>query len=273
MKVKQAIARAVCRRYAEDGVVLPTNWRSDAFVTYDVDNLDGQNKGNFSQDEFHGTALSATNHLSWDNLGKKWDPIQIDLTGSSTPKLPDLCAVVPPVQLEERTTLFAPLSGNRPVRPLHDLVHGAKVKDESWLKYVSSLLQQGDSLENEGIAWADYNSRLMGVESVKPSAEIGVLPLSPNKAATPAIMKHAMELAKKGTEFLNTGQTAVLRADQPLYAIVKKLQWLFPETLEEDMFVVMLGHSILRIRSAKGWEGAVGLGVDHSACSGTGAHI
>ena len=141
MKVKQAIARAVCRRYAEDGVVLPTNLRSDAFVTYDVDNLDGQNKGNFSQDEFHGTALSATNHLSWDNFGKKWDPIQIDLTGSSTPKLPDLYAVVPPVQLEERTTLFAPLSGNRPVRPLHDLVHGAKVKDESWLKYVSSLLQ------------------------------------------------------------------------------------------------------------------------------------
>ena len=202
-----------------------------------MDNLNGQNKGNFSQDEFHDTALSATNHLSWDNIGKRRDPIQIqiDLTGSSTPKLLDSYAVVHPVQLEECTTLFAPLSGNRPVQPLHDLVHSAKVTDESWLKYVSSLLQQGDSLENGVITWAGYNSRLMGVESVKPRAEICMLPLFPDKAATPAMMKHAIELARKRTESLNPGQTAVLGADQTLYAIAKQLQWQFPETLGEDI--------------------------------------
>lgn len=64
----------------------------------------------------------------------------------------------------------------------------------------------------------------MDEESVKPRAEIGVLPLFPDKAATPAMMKHAMELTKKGTEFLNPGQTGVLGADQPLYAILKQLQ-------------------------------------------------
>ena len=37
------------------------------------------------------------------------------------------------------------------------------------------------------------------------------------------MMKHAMELTMKGTSFLNPGQTAVLRADQPLYAIAKQL--------------------------------------------------
>ena len=41
------IARAVCKCYAEDRVVLPTNLRSGGFVTYDVDIWDGQNKGFF----------------------------------------------------------------------------------------------------------------------------------------------------------------------------------------------------------------------------------
>ena len=48
MEVKQEIARVVCKRYAEDGVVLPANLRSNVFVTFDVDNLDSHNQGNFS---------------------------------------------------------------------------------------------------------------------------------------------------------------------------------------------------------------------------------
>ena len=59
MEVIRAIAQAVCNHRAEDGVVLPTNLQSNVFVTMDSDNM-----GNFSQDEFHGTALIATNHLS-----------------------------------------------------------------------------------------------------------------------------------------------------------------------------------------------------------------
>ena len=45
----------------------------------------------------------------------------------------------------------------------------------------------------------------------------------------------------QGTEFLNPGQTGVLGADQPLYAIAKQLQWTFPESLGEYKLVVLLG--------------------------------
>ena len=55
------------KQFARDGVVLPTNIRSGVFVTFDVDNLDNKNQGNFSHDEFHGTAISVTNHLSHNN--------------------------------------------------------------------------------------------------------------------------------------------------------------------------------------------------------------
>ena len=80
--VKQAIFRLVCKHHAQAGVVLPTNLRISVFVPDDVDNMDGQNKGNFSHGGFHGTSLNVTNHISWDNLG-------ISLIGSSTSKLPD----------------------------------------------------------------------------------------------------------------------------------------------------------------------------------------
>ena len=45
----------------------------------------------------------------------------------------------------------------------------------------------------------------------------------------------------QGTEILNPGQTSVLVADQPLYAIIKLIQWQFPDTLGEDKLVVITG--------------------------------
>ena len=45
----------------------------------------------------------------------------------------------------------------------------------------------------------------------------------------------------QGTEILNPGQTCVLGADQTLHAIIKLMQWQFPDTLGEDKLVVIMG--------------------------------
>ena len=68
MEVKRGIACAVCARHAQDGVVLPTNSHLKVFTSHDVDNIDSKAQGNFSHDEFHGYALSVTNHISHGNL-------------------------------------------------------------------------------------------------------------------------------------------------------------------------------------------------------------
>ena len=97
------------------------------------------NKGNFSQGGFHGTALNVTNHLSWDNLGKR--------SVSLAHQLPS-CQIhmqQSPLQLDECATLFAPLSDNRPVRPLHHLVHCAKI----WYELVYSVIS--DRVHNHKI--------------------------------------------------------------------------------------------------------------------------
>ena len=55
------------------------------------------------------------------------------------------------------------------------------------------------------------------------------------------MIKHSMDVCKKGTEFLNPGQTPVTGFDQPLYALAKQLQWQFPDEIGEDKYVVMMG--------------------------------
>ena len=120
------------------------------------------------------------------------------------------------------------------------MLHDTKKKDVSWMVQVSAVLQQETLPEDEVLTWSGYNSHLMSDDTVKPKAVVGVLPLSPDKASTPSMMKHAMQLAVQDTEFLHPGQTAVLGADQPHYTLAKQLQWTFPDTEGENKLVLMM---------------------------------
>ena len=238
MEVKSQVAHAVCKRHAEDGVVLPTNLRLSVFTTHDVDNLDSNKTGNLSHGDFHGTCITATNHLS--NSGICRPAIKLEHNIKSKPKLPDSYVIVPPVELRNED-LFVPRNGHGNIRPTHSLIPGVEVKDESWVSHVMEMLKKDEVEKGDVVTWAGFNSQLASYDSIKPQAEIGILPLFPDKAASPSMMKHAMEIVKENTEFINAGQIPVLGADQPLYAICKQLQWQFPESLGDDKFIMQLG--------------------------------
>lgn len=168
--------------------------------------------GIFSQDEFHGTALSATNHLSWENQGEQRASIQLDFSDTSVPQLPDSYVIVHPVEIHN-TPLFVPISINSQLRPTSNSADVAKAKDETWMKHVATVLEQDTLPADEVITWSGYNSQLTSEDSLKPPAAIGVLPLFPDKAASASMIKHAMHLIMQSTQFLNPGQTSVLGAD------------------------------------------------------------
>ena len=102
--------------------------------------------------------------------------------------------------------------------------------------HVANALKQSASADV--ITWAGYNSLLANDVSVKPPAVIGVYPLFPDKAASASSMKHAMELTMQVTEFLNPGQTNVLGADQPLYAIISLSNGNFPTHWEKTSWLL-----------------------------------
>ena len=89
MDVRRGFARAVSKRWAEDGVIVSTNAKRKVFVTSAVD-LD--ECGCF---EFHGTAITLTSHVTHDNMGEDPPPLSLDVPEETTIQLPDDCAVVP----------------------------------------------------------------------------------------------------------------------------------------------------------------------------------
>ena len=52
-------------------------------------------------------------------------------------------------------------------------------------------------------------------------------------------------------EHLNTGQTPDLTFDQPLYALVKQIQWKWPNKYGENLFVVMFGGLHIEMAALK----------------------
>ena len=74
-----------------------------------------------------------------------------------------------------------------------------------------------------------------------------------------------MKMIRDTVAFLNPGQTPVIAADQPLYALLKQIQWEWPE-YGEDKFVIMSGGLHIEMAALKslgtlledsGWTSAI----------------
>ena len=72
------------------------SFSEDSFTSHVPSHLDSHIQGNFSNDEFHGTAISVTNHLSGDNLGIERPSVILDSKDTSTLQLPEFYSVVQP---------------------------------------------------------------------------------------------------------------------------------------------------------------------------------
>eukprot|EP00745_Piridium_sociabile_P027883 TRINITY_DN44892_c0_g1_i4.p1 TRINITY_DN44892_c0_g1~~TRINITY_DN44892_c0_g1_i4.p1 ORF type:complete len:307 (+),score=64.28 TRINITY_DN44892_c0_g1_i4:780-1700(+) len=60
-----------------------------------------------------------------------------------------------------------------------------------------------------------------------------------------------MDKVRDTVAFLNPGQTPVITADQPLYALAKQIQWHWPEHYGEDKLVIMFGGLHIEMTALK----------------------
>ena len=60
------------------------------------------------------------------------------------------------------------------------------------------------------------------------------------------MIRHSMDVVRNAIDHLNPGQTPVLALDQPLFALVKQIQWKWP-----DKLVVMFGGLHVEIAALK----------------------
>ena len=110
---------------------------------------------------------------------------------------------------------------------------------EDWV--TSSLLTPSSQESNlQNYSWASFHSSKNRMPPGLP-ALCGMLPLFHEKSSTPSMIMHGMNIIKQTTAFLNPGQIPIITVDQPLYALVKKIQYEYPNIFREDKFVAQMG--------------------------------
>ena len=104
------------------------------------------------------------------------------------------------------------------------------------------LFDKEDLNREDKITWSAYH------------AVREMLPLFYEKASTPAMIKHGMDVLKIAIKFLNPAQIKVMAVDLPLFALAKMVQWKWLDTHGEDKYVLMFGgfHSEMALQSTLG---------------------
>ena len=100
-------------------------------------------------------------------------------------------------------------------------------------------MDRNDLTSEDALVWAAYHA-LQQPLAVDPPAVCALLPLFYEKSATPAMIKHGMDIHRQAIKYLNPGQIPVTTFDQPLFALAKLVQWKWPDVYGESVHVVMM---------------------------------
>jgi hypothetical protein len=105
----------------------------------------------------------------------------------------------------------------------------------------------------DAITWAAYHASLQSPLEYPPALH-ALLPLFYERSATPAMIKHGMDVLQKAVQFLTPAQIPVTTFDQPLFALAKCFQWKWPQNHGEQVHVVLLGglHTEMALWSVMG---------------------
>ena len=117
--------------------------------------------------------------------------------------------------------------------PVRRFAGGAKAKEKGWVDYSTELLDKEDLNGEDKIMWSAYHA-VWETLTNDPPVTFALLPLFYEKASTPAMIKHGMDVLKKAIKFLNPAQIPVMTVDQPLFALAKMVQWKWLGTHGED---------------------------------------
>ena len=231
----------VCARYEDEGVVCPPKLKKRVFTTAAVDNIDHNPSSATAQGAFHGTGISLFQHHAANATGEESDAVIIGDNGNTKrlAQLPDSYTTVRPVILPKTEPPVPPLQG--PFVTSFVEMPSALAREFKWLDGVRDRLNQEISKDILDMSWAAYHaSRLSADRSVQLDVS-SLMPLFHEEEYSAAMICHAIDVVTQAVCFLNPGQIPVIACDQPLFALVKKIQWNWPSTYGEKFLVAMFG--------------------------------
>ena len=214
-----------------------------------MDNLDHNPSSTTAVDAFHGTGTSLFQFPTKADPGESRPPVEIPPSGMRQHSLPDSYAVVPAIALTATAVNVPALLS----RPLQTCLDEARAKEKRWVEHALTLVEKVELTCGDALVWTAYHAGQHSSMDDLP-AVCALLPLFYEKAATPAMIKHGMDVQRRATEYLNPGQLPVTTFDQPLFALAKLVQWKRPDTHGDSVHVVMFGGLHLKWLSGTHWE-------------------
>ena len=118
------------------------------------------------------------------------------------------------------------------------------------MNHVEEVAEKQNGSASMPVSWAAFHCNSQPTVD-KPKSTIALLPIFKDQAHLGAMILHNMNSVKTVVAYLNPGQTPVLTADQPLYALAKLIQWNFPEIHPEDSFIVVFGSLYIKMNILK----------------------
>lgn len=133
MEIRHEEAKAVCKRWNEDGVVYPTNVVRGVFVVCGSDNVDVSG----GRVDFHGTASSLTASPTLEDPGTGHTPLSYEFDENDKIKIPDQFTTVPHVDEYAGDYQLTPLPEHLRGKLMKtDDLERKKIPEESWLQHV-----------------------------------------------------------------------------------------------------------------------------------------
>ena len=230
------------------------------FTTSVVDNIDHNPTATTTKTSFHGTSISIFQHPSSELLGEEREPIKLnaDVKAKKVTELPDAFTNVRPAFITKNQN--PPTAGSLPY-PAPESIWSHLKEEYAWLEKVSLSQSVGDAIS---ITWTSHHATQKRSQPFEVSIT-SLLPLLRDHTHSVATLKHAMRKIRDTVAFLNPGQTPVIAAKQSLYALLKQIQWEWPE-YGEDKFVIMFGGLHIEMAALKslgtlledcGWTSAI----------------
>ena len=97
------IGDTICSQFKREGIVCPSLLHKNIFSTHATDNIDHDPSSRSSRDSFHGTAVTATQHLLKVNDGQIRPPLpSARSSGLQLEKLPSDYTTVQPFVLAKK---------------------------------------------------------------------------------------------------------------------------------------------------------------------------
>lgn len=127
-----------------------------------------------------------------------------------------------------------------------------------WLSHVKDVLEHNaeNNEQDREISWAAFNASKTEHGPKKPTDKSTLLPLFAEKATSPSMILHSMNIIKQNVSFLNPGQVPVIAFDHPFFALAKQIQWNWPDRYGEDKMDIIFGGlhiEMTALRSIGGW--------------------